>query len=135
MSLSNKIVGDRDIKVTPETGIDWIPLTELKQLEEIATESFTIPAVIFKHSTTCGISRMALKNFEKEYKVPGAAANLYILDLLSYRELSNEIANKFDVRHQSPQILLIKDGKSVYDASHGDIDAETLAHQITENPL
>ncbi|HEX8563433.1 MAG TPA: bacillithiol system redox-active protein YtxJ [Flavobacterium sp.] len=135
MSLYNKIVGDRNSKVTPETGIDWRPLTELKQLDEIEAESATIPAVIFKHSTTCGISRMALKNFERDYTVPGAAANLYMLDLHEYREISNAIAQKFGVTHQSPQLLLIKDGKVVYDASHGDIDAGTLSHKITESPV
>lgn len=135
MSLYNKIMGDRTSKVTPETGIDWKPLTEIKQLDEIAEESATVPVVIFKHSTTCGISRMALKNFERDYRVPGAAANLYLLDLLSYREISNEIANRFGVTHQSPQLLLIKGGKSVYDTSHGDIDAETLEHKITERPI
>lgn len=135
MSLYNKIIGDRSSKVTPETGIDWQPLTELSQLEEISSKSETTPCLIFKHSTTCGISRMALKNFEREFDLPGAEADLYILDLLSFRELSNAVAAKFGITHQSPQILLIKDGKSVYDASHGDIDAETIKHKITNSPL
>ncbi|HEX8268849.1 MAG TPA: bacillithiol system redox-active protein YtxJ [Flavobacterium sp.] len=130
MSLYNKIIGDRNSKVTPETGLDWKPLTEIKQLDEIAEESATIPVVIFKHSTTCGISRMALKNFERDYTIPGAAANIYILDLLEYREISKEIADRFGVTHQSPQILLIKDGKAIYDASHSDIDADALSKKI-----
>ncbi len=135
MSLYNKIMGDRNSKVTPETGIDWKPLTELKQLDDITEESRETPVVIFKHSTTCGISRMALKGFERDYRIPGSEANLYLLDLLEFRSLSNAVAERFSVTHQSPQILLIKDGQVVYDTSHGDIDAETLAHKITESPL
>ena len=87
------------------------------------------PVVIFKHSTRCSISRMALKQFENEFDLEDRV-DAYFLDLLEHRDISNEIANRFKVQHQSPQLLLIKDGKSVYDVSHSDIDAGELKGKL-----
>jgi bacillithiol system protein YtxJ len=83
------------------------------------------PVVIFKHSTRCSVSRFALKQFENEFDLEDKV-EAYFLDLLEHRAISNEIASRFGVYHQSPQLLLIKDGKSVYDVSHSDIDAGEL---------
>ncbi|MNX95981.1 hypothetical protein D3C86_1282780 [compost metagenome] len=98
-------------------------------MDSIVEESEEKPIVIFKHSTRCSISRMALKNFEREYSDENVAS-LYFLDLLSHRDVSNEIAQRFHVIHQSPQLLLIKNGQSVYDVSHSEIDAEALKTKI-----
>ncbi len=129
MSFFDKFFGNADKsdnKDTNQNGFNWNDLTELKQLDSIIEESEEKPVVIFKHSTRCSISRMALKNFEREYKADNNDASLYFLDLLNYRDISNEIAQRFHVIHQSPQLLLIKNGKSVYDVSHSAIDAESL---------
>lgn len=109
--------------------IDWTLLTDLQQLNGIEEESKLQPVVIFKHSTRCSISRMALKQFENHYDLH-QEVKPYFLDLIEHREVSNEIANRFKVIHQSPQILLIKDGRSVYDVSHDGIDAEVLKDKI-----
>jgi bacillithiol system protein YtxJ len=109
--------------------IDWNPLTDLGQLDEIVATSHTKPVLIFKHSTTCSISRMALKNFENEFDIK-QQITLYFLDLLNYRAVSNEIASQFNVVHQSPQILLIKDGIAIYNASHENIDATILKEKL-----
>ena len=71
---------------------------------------------------------MALKQFENEFDLDSLDQKvlLYFLDLLEYRGISNEIAVRFNVIHQSPQLLLIQNGKSVYAVSHSDIDAEEL---------
>jgi len=82
--------------------------------------------LIFKHSTRCSISRFALKNFENEYDFSEEKLQPYLLDLMEYRAISNEITNRFDVMHQSPQILLIKEGKCVYDDSHDGIEVNKL---------
>jgi bacillithiol system protein YtxJ len=87
------------------------------------------PVAIFKHSTRCSISRMALKQFENEFDLEGSVTP-YFLDLINYRDISNEIATRFEVYHQSPQLLLIKEGKSIYDASHSDIDALELKGRV-----
>ena len=109
--------------------INWISLQDLGQLNQIMTVSNEKPVVIFKHSTRCSVSRMALKQFENEYSI-GDSVDIYFLDLLEHRAISNEIANRFNVVHQSPQLLLIKDGKSVYNVSHSDIDAEVLKGKL-----
>ncbi len=72
---------------------------------------------------------MALKNFELEYDL-NDKIDAYFLDLLNFRAISNEIANKFEVVHQSPQLLLIKNGNSVYNVSHDSIDAQELKNKI-----
>jgi bacillithiol system protein YtxJ len=107
-------------------------LTDLNQLNDIISSSNEKPAVIFKHSTRCIVSRTALKQFEKEFDVDSLHCNVstYFLDLLEHRDISNEIASRFGVHHQSPQLLLIKNGKSVYDVSHSDINAEELKSKV-----
>lgn len=127
MGLFNKMFGDSSPKVTNENDINWDNLTQLAHLDEIVAESFEKTVIIFKHSTRCGISRMVLKDFERQYSIGDAQAKPYFLDLLGYREISNEIAARFNVVHQSPQLLVIKNGTCIFHASHGDIDAEALA--------
>ncbi|MDV6169942.1 bacillithiol system redox-active protein YtxJ [Flavobacterium sp. DG1-102-2] len=130
MSILGKLFGDSDSKDNSSSNMDWNDLTELKQLDEITEESREVPVVIFKHSTRCSISRMALKNFEREYNIEKGSAKPYFLDLLEHRDISNAIASRFGVMHQSPQLILIKQGTAVYDTSHSDIDAETLKNKL-----
>ena len=133
MSLFNSLFGnsgESDNKDTNQNGLNWNSLTQLAQLDAIVEESAEKPVVIFKHSTRCSISRMALKNFEREYNLEESEVAPYFLDLLQHRDISNEIAQKFQVIHQSPQLLLIKNGKSVYDVSHSEIDAEALKSKV-----
>ncbi|VAW26263.1 hypothetical protein MNBD_BACTEROID04-2072 [hydrothermal vent metagenome] len=89
-------------------------------------QSTTKPVLIFKHSTRCGVSRMALKNFERDYDIDKTDLELYFLDILKYRELSNEVSEKFGVHHQSPQILLINNKSAIYHDSHYQISVETV---------
>ena len=132
MNFFSKMFGDSDNKDSNESPLLWNALTEIKQLDEIASESNTIPIFIFKHSTRCSISRMALKNFEREYALSPTDAKLYFLDLLQHRDISNEIGTKFNVMHQSPQLLLIKNGHCLYHVSHSDIDATDLLSKINK---
>lgn len=107
----------------------WIPLETEQQLEEIKAGNQL--SLIFKHSTRCSISMMARRRFELDWEILPDTINLYFLDLLRYRQISNSIADIFNVFHQSPQLLLIKDGECIYEASHGEISAEEAADQIT----
>ena len=109
--------------------MNWNKLTSSAQLEEIKVLSHSKPVLIFKHSTRCSISRFALKRFESEFEMQEKVIT-YFLDLLNYREISNEIAVKFGVQHQSPQVLLLKNGKVVYHDSHDGIEAEELKKYI-----
>lgn len=108
--------------------MNWIQLTSLDQLQEI--KAATGHSVIFKHSTRCSISMMARKRFEFDGSVIPENTPLYFLDLIAHREISNKIAEIFQVHHESPQLLLIKGGECVYETSHGEISAEDLAEQI-----
>ena len=132
MSLFDKIFkSSQDIAKEEINEIPWRPLTRMEQLEEIEKESHKKTVVIFKHSTRCGISKMVLRNFESEFApVTEHKLKLYFLDLLSNREISNEIASRFGVQHESPQLLIIKDGKVVQHDSHHGIKAETLAQYV-----
>ncbi len=107
--------------------MNWIPLTDQNQLETIKDQSFTTPQVILKHSTTCSISKMALARLERT-EAP-TSIQFYYLDLLNYRTISNAIAEKFSVYHESPQILLIKNGECIFDESHGGIQMEEIVEQ------
>jgi bacillithiol system protein YtxJ len=97
-------------------------------LSDIDEKSKGKTQVIFKHSTRCGISRMVMNQFADAFNVD-SNLDLYYLDLLSYRDVSNEIGYKFQVMHQSPQLLIIKNGVAVAHASHGainDLDLEQI---------
>ena len=126
MSLLKKIFGSKEISKEPKKIIPWNQLTSVDQLIEIEKESFHQPIAIFKHSTRCGISNMALRQFEKQFEIDNANVKLYFLDLLSFREISNEIAIRFQVFHQSPQLIVLKEGNTVHHSSHHQIDAELL---------
>lgn len=104
-----------------EKVLPWINLNSLSQLNEIEEKSKTKTQVIFKHSTRCGISRMVMNQFVEAYDVD-ANLDLYYLDLLSYRDVSNEVGYQFQVMHESPQLLVIKNGVTVAHASHGGIN-------------
>jgi bacillithiol system protein YtxJ len=106
--------------------VKFFRLDKMEQFDEIDEISQTKPVVLFKHSTRCSISRMALKQFETEFNFPKEKIDWYLLDLLNHRDLSNEIASKYNVVHQSPQIVVIRNGKAVFNESHNSISAEDL---------
>ena len=105
--------------------MEWNFIENKTQIDDIEKESFTNPIVIFKHSTRCHISRMVLRRFESEFSSQ-EKDKPYFLDLLQHRDISNDIALHFGVEHQSPQVLVIKDGKAIYNASHENIEATKL---------
>lgn len=128
MSIFKNVFGSSDASAG-KSGFNWNMLTSISQLEEISAMSNEAPVIIFKHSTRCSISRMVLKQFENQFH-PDSKVTAYFLDLLNYRDLSNTISERFNVMHQSPQLLLITDGTCVYDVSHDAIDAENLTARL-----
>ncbi len=109
----------------------WTELKESRQLQDLVLESHDRPVLIFKHSTSCSISRAALGRMERSWNENEMKdVKPYFLDLLSYRTISKSIADQFSVEHESPQILLIRNGKSVYDRSHFDIDYKNVKSEI-----
>lgn len=106
--------------------MNWIALQSSQQLDEILAQPG--PSLLFKHSTRCSISTVALERMNRSSlseRVPS-----YLLDLLAYRELSNAIATRLQVHHESPQVLLVKDGQCCYDESHLSISTEEIEEMI-----
>ena len=124
MGLFNSVFGQQGKKSATDekkSGLQWIPLTNIAELETIKALSATESVFVFKHSTRCGISSMVLKRFEKLFTEEHQHLKVYYLDLLNYRAISDEVGYTFQVMHQSPQLLVIKNGVAVHHASHYDI--------------
>jgi len=108
--------------------MDWIVLREESELEEIIRRSESKSQVIFKHSTRCSISSVAKGRLERSRVPPGA--DFHYLDLISFRNISNKIAQVFKIHHESPQILVIKNGECIYDESHMGIRMEEIEEVV-----
>ncbi len=104
--------------------MNWIPLIDEQQLEEIKTNSSNKPQVIFKHSSRCSISSMARNRLDKNEFPEGI--DFYFLDIINHRNISNKIANDFQVHHESPQVLLINKGACIYNESHSGIQMDEI---------
>ena len=102
--------------------MEWISLETADQLDNIKQQQGY--SLIFKHSTRCSISMMAKRRFELDWDNLPADMPLYFLDLIKHRDLSNKVALDFLVYHESPQLLLIKDGECILDQSHGGISVD-----------
>ncbi|NQX85525.1 MAG: bacillithiol system redox-active protein YtxJ [Flavobacteriaceae bacterium] len=128
MKLIKSLFGDKTPKV--EKKLPWISLTTMQQISDIVERSKMKPQVVFKHSTRCGISKMVINQFIESYEFEEGDLDLYYLDLLNYRDISNEVGYKFQVLHQSPQLLVIKNGLVVTHESHGAINTIQLENFI-----
>lgn len=107
----------------------WEELKSMEDLEHAERLSYDQPVVLFKHSVTCGTSAYAKSRLE-DLKVDGRF-KFYYLDLLSHRDISNAIASSYRVIHQSPQVIILRDGQPVFDVSHHGIDAKTVLERLT----
>ena len=112
--------------------MNWNKIITIEDLENVKNESNTIPILIFKHSTRCSISSTALDRFERAWAKNLENKNVkpYYLDLIANRDISNTISKQFSVQHESPQLLLIKNGESIYDESHYDISLDDVLEKI-----
>lgn len=113
-------------KLAPTPTINWNQLTSIEQLNQLVLSVQTKPVLIFKHSTRCGISSMALNSFRMSWSSDNELADLYMLDLLNHRDVSNEIAMLTGVMHQSPQVIVLSKKEVIYDASHSQIDTRKI---------
>ncbi len=120
MGIFNSFFGNKE-STTKESNVNWISLTSLQQLETIKGASKAETVFIFKHSTRCGISSMVIKRFENLFDESMKNIKVYYLDLLNYRDVSDEVGYLFQVMHQSPQLLVIRNEVAVFNASHYDI--------------
>jgi len=114
-----------------ESSIKWNELNDLEQIGTILEESKSQPVLIFKHSYSCGTSAMMLDRLQRKWNQEEVSElKPYFLDLLSNRNVSNQLAETFGVWHQSPQILIIHGGKCIYDISHMGISFEAIKAQL-----
>ena len=109
--------------------VDWpgSALETMEQLDVLLASSYRVPQLIFKHSTRCSISSFVLNEFKSKYSFSEQDFSAWYLDLLSYRSISNAIAQQLEVTHQSPQLLVIKNGKAVGHASHEQVNSLQLS--------
>jgi len=111
--------------------MNWIQLQTETQLEDIREKSADRPQLIFKHSTRCSTSMLVKNRLERSGQPE--SIDFYYLDLIRYRPISNKIADTFRVHHESPQILLIRNGQCVYDESHTGITMDDIVEQSSSN--
>ncbi|KMQ65102.1 general stress protein [Chryseobacterium angstadtii] len=119
MSFFDKIFGGKENN--PERKSFWKKIESEEDLANAIENSYHHRIAIFKHSTRCFISKTVLKNFEKEIDNLDNKLDLYYLDLLEHRPISNKISEDLGIRHESPQLIIIEDGKVIDSASHEDI--------------
>lgn len=110
--------------------IPWQKLTEISQLQEILDNKSGEQHILFKHSTRCNISAMAFRRFETEWNEDYNSTNIWYLDLLAHRDISNIIAEKTGVYHQSPQVIALKNGEVIYTETHGQISSRATVNSF-----
>lgn len=109
--------------------LDWIEISSLDELDQAIENSTARPALFFKHSTRCSISSMALSRLENDWKEE-VNGTLYFIDLIKNRDVSNALANKANVYHQSPQAIVLKNKEAIYEASHSAISATEIIEKL-----
>lgn len=111
--------------------MNWKKLDHVSQIEDIKEESKLQPVIIFKHSTRCSISAMAWDRLKRNWKNgDSASVTPYYLDLITYRDISDLVAGEFGITHQSPQVIVVKDGKATYNNSHMGISYQEILSQL-----
>ncbi len=131
MGLFKRLFGDVSEEATSvRKSLNWIPLNEPDHLDQILERSELRPQIIYKHSTTCGISSMVLNMFIRAYDFEEDKADLYFLDIHQYRNISNALAERTGVRHESPQLIIIRNGEVLVHTSHGAIADLDLARYL-----
>jgi bacillithiol system protein YtxJ len=113
--------------------MNWERLENVEQLKSIKDRSAAHPVLIFKHSTRCAISRTVLERIERNWNSTEMQdVSPFFLDLIRHRDVSNLVASEFQVHHESPQVLVIRNGLAVYDASHTGINYDELEQAATK---
>lgn len=116
----------KSANIESSNSVQWIDLTTVEQLTESLSKSKDKPQLLFKHSTRCSISSMAKARFEREWSLTPEQCDVYYLDLIIYRSISNQIEEDLNVVHQSPQAILVINGKVAYHSSHNMIEADEI---------
>ena len=116
---------------TPNDVLPWITINSTEQLIDALNNVSETPILLFKHSTRCSISSMALNGFERNW-TGNAKCELYFIDLIKNRDVSNKSVELTGVHHQSPQAIVLRNSNVIYDATHTSIDAERIETIISK---
>jgi len=116
-------------KKSEQSKINWNHITTVEELNQAIADTDNVTGIFFKHSTRCSISSMALNRFESSWEQDDNS-KLYFIDLISNRDVSNSISELMGVMHQSPQVIVVKNGKEIYNASHNGISASDIKNSI-----
>ncbi|MGB5188844.1 bacillithiol system redox-active protein YtxJ [Robiginitalea sp.] len=134
MKLFKSLFGLPDESIEEDNqGIAWIHIQSVADLDQLESGRASRPQILFKHSTSCGLSSMMLRRFEKRWESVGHLADFYYLDLIAHRGVSNEVAQRYGVRHQSPQLFILGPEGVLRHVSHGDISAVS-PEDVIKNP-
>ena len=131
--FKNLFSSNNESKEKPQNkpNLDWYKLTKVDQLVNLKQISNEKLVLIFKHSTRCGISRMVWNQFQASADFPKDQVELFYLDLLSYRDVSDAIAQEFQVLHQSPQLIILQHEEVVHHSSHSAIFPSAVEQFLT----
>ena len=113
--------------------LNWLSLTEINQLDDLFEKSVNQKVIIFKHSTRCSISTMIKDRLERNWPIDLENQKIYYLDLLNHRDISNAIADKTGIEHQSPQVVIIENGICIFYANHNFINADAIKNELIGN--
>ena len=128
MGLFNRIMGQKGTaQKAPNGRTPWRNLEQRESLDQLVARSHEVPVLLFKHSTRCSISTMALSRVENAWSFTPEQVEPWFLDLISHRDISHAIAERLGVPHQSPQAILLSQGQVVYTASHSGISVTDMA--------
>lgn len=130
MSLFKKLGSIFNSESSNGPDFGWHSISEEGEIAEILLSSNDKPQVIYKHSTRCATSFFALKNVQGLAEAVREKADFYMVDVIGQRRLSFQIAEQLGVRHESPQLIILKDGEVFWHGSHHNVNDEVLAANI-----
>jgi len=130
MGLFNLFTNNENSSEESDNRLKWSHIHSMEQLNALTDDSTGKTQVIFKHSTSCGISSIVLRSFEKQYQDVEEKVDFYFLNIQQNRALSNEIAVRFGIRHESPQLLVIRNKTAVFNTSHSSISYASLEQYV-----
>lgn len=129
MGLFDKLTSGPSETQTDEI---WSTISEPSQLQTVLQQSEEKPQLIYKHSHRCSVCFVAKGNLEKAADEIREQADMHCLNVVKNREASDMIASDLDVRHESPQVIMLNNGEVIWHASHGSIDADTILELFSD---
>jgi bacillithiol system protein YtxJ len=113
--------------------MELTPMVSVADLDAALTQSTTMPVLLFKHSDTCGISEMAFDEMRAHLQGRPFSVCYGLITVQTGRHVSDEVVRRLGVRHESPQVILVRDGKVLWHASHHHVTAEEIESALREH--